>query len=129
MESMNASDAPNVSKWHSIVIIIDDIRKLHSEASDDTVERLKNIVVLGKKLKVYVFAKGEKNELAGLYHGGDSFTMALVDSATRIIMGGTAGSHNAIKTGLGSSEISADLAEDEGYILTDGKAEKLKCVT
>ena len=111
-----------------ILILIPDIQSCFEGVSNDTARRLASIVSLGDGLHVLVAAAGDAQQISKLYHGGEQFTMRMVQKAAAVLIGGNAAGHNVFSTDLSYSEANAQLNPGEGYLIRERKTVKIKVV-
>ena len=116
------------NKDRAILILIPDIQSCFDAISNDTARRLAAIVSLGEGLNVIVAVAGDSQQISKLYHGGEQFTMRMVQKGTSILLGGNASVHNAMTTDIPYSESKMQLASNEAYVVRDGKALKIRVV-
>ncbi len=117
---------PGEEPW--LLVVIPDMKTCFDGASNDTMRRLASIVNLGAGLHIAVLACGKAGELTRLYHSGEAFTIAMVQQAAAVLCGGSAQSHSVFQTGLGYTEASAQLGQEEGYLLLDGTVRRIRLV-
>ena len=111
-----------------ILILIPDIQSCFEAISNDTARRLASVVSLGDGLNVLAAAAGDAQQISRLYHGGEQFTMSMVQKAAAVLIGGNAAGHNAFSADLSYSEANAQLNPGEGYLIRERKAVKIKVV-
>lgn len=109
-------------------IVVLDLKSCFDAISDETAKRLNLLITLGRPLGVILFAAGTSEDLAKLYHGGDPFTISLVDQGAAILLGGNLRAHSAFKPDVPYTELENPLSKYEGYFLRDEKAIKFKSV-
>lgn len=110
------------------VIAISDLKSCFDAISDETVKRLSLLIALGKTLGVVLFVAGASEDIAKLYHGGEPFTISLVNQNAAILLGGNLRSHSAFKPEVSYTEQESPLSKYEGYFLHNEKAIKFKSV-
>jgi len=109
-------------------IVITDLKSCFDAISDETAKRLNLLMTLGRPLGVTIFAAGASEDISKLYHGGEPFTISLVDRSAAILLGGNLRSHSAFKPDVPYTELENPLSKYEGYFLHDEKAIKFKPV-
>ena len=128
-ERKQKKQAGEASAFAPILLIIADLKKCFDGISDESANRLKLLVTLGRDLGVVLIAAGVCEEIAALYHGGAPFVASLVDNGAAVLLGGSARIHTAFHPELPFSEMETPLQKDEAYFLCGERTVKIKTVT
>lgn len=122
----NARDTGNETGFEEIALIVDDWKSCFDLISNQTVKRLEMIVRIGAGLGIYLAAACDNVSAGTLYSQGETVINALVNHGTGILLGGSFQTHTAFNADLPYSEKQLALGQNEGYILRNGKAVRMK---
>lgn len=113
--------------FEPILIVVDGYRKMYEAITDLTATRLKTLVTMCDRHKVY-FVSSETPESLKWLQGQEAIMKYMIANATAILMGGTFYSHNVFTSDIEYSEGMKPLGEFEAYLLSKGHAEKFKAM-
>lgn len=117
-----------LAEQDDILIVISDLKRCFDAVSNETMRRLSNIVVLGGGLRVCLVVLTSAEDRENLYHSGDAFTVNLSGKSAVLMTEGSFRAHGTFTSQLDYVAANEPLAEGEGWLLTDGVAQRIKCV-
>ena len=116
-----------LAEQDDILIVISDLKRCFDAVSNETMRRLSNIVVLGSGLGVCLVVLSTADDRDELYHSGDAFTINLSGKSVVLMTGGSFRAHGTFTSQLDYVAANEPLGEGEGWLLTDGTAQRIKC--
>lgn len=117
-----------LAEQDDILIVISDLKRCFDAVSNETMRRLSNIVVLGSGLGVCLVVLATADDRDELYHSGDAFTINLSGKSVVLMTGSSFRAHGTFTSQLDYVAANEPLGEGEGWLLTDGTAQRIKCV-
>ena len=108
--------------FEPLILAVDDFTLFFKAISNDTADRLRAIVKIGKGLGLYLIVTGDAFELSGFFTKGEATTMALGKAKQAVMLGGCMNDHGAIPTKASYNQKSVPVREHEGMMVTDGNA-------
>ena len=114
-------------EFEPILIAVEGYKKMYDGITDLTANRLKTLVTMCDKLKVY-FVAAEDPESIKWLQGQEAIMKHMIANATAILTGGTFFSHNVFTSDIDYTAGSKPLGEFEAYFLSKGHAEKFKAM-
>ena len=114
--------ADPTAAFEPLILAVDDFTVFFKAISNDTADRLRAIVKIGKGLGLYLIVAGDAFELSGFFTKGEATVLALGKAKQAVMLGGCMNDHSAIPTKASYSQKSVPVREREGMMITDGNA-------
>lgn len=108
--------------FEPLILAVDDFTLFFKAISNDTADRLRAIVKIGKGLGLYLIVASDAFELSGFFTKGEATTLALGKAKQAVMLGGCMNDHGAIPTKASYNQKSVPVREHEGMTVTDGNA-------
>ena len=108
-----------------LCLVIDGYKKFFEEISQQSVNRLRALVVAGKGLGVTLLVAENAAGLSTLAEYMEPLTMLLVKGPA-VLLGGSALQHLAVETGLEATQKAAQLKPREGWLKTEQEVKRFK---
>ena len=108
------------STFEPIILAVDDFTVFFKAISNDTADRVRAIIKIGKGLGLYLIVASDAFELSGFFTKGEVTALALGRAKQAVMLGGCMNDHGAIPTKASYNQKSVPVREREGMITTDG---------